>query len=278
MTDWDGLMDFAARTLQAAGELTLQHFGRAAVNWKANHTEVTAADLAAEAHIRAAIADAFPDDGILGEEGDDVPSHSGRRWVVDPIDGTRSFAVGVPLYAMLLALEEHGVPVLGCIHLPPMRQTLVAAAGAGAWVNGERARVSDCQSLSEARLVTSGLEYWRDNSTDEHRAGFDRLLKATRFARTWGDGYGYFLVATGRVELYCDPICGAHWDIAPMGVIMAEAGARITQFDGHPIAPMTSVLAGNPKLQEDALMILDGDMRPEYDFSNAVRGIPTPPR
>ncbi|HEX8905852.1 MAG TPA: inositol monophosphatase family protein, partial [Longimicrobiaceae bacterium] len=238
MKDRDGLMDFAARTMQAAGELTLQHFGRVAVEYKANQTEVTAADLAAEAHVRAAIAEAFPDDGILGEEHDDVPSRSGRRWIVDPIDGTRSFAVGVPTYSMLLALEEEGMVTLGCIHLPVLRQTLVASAGAGAWMNGERAHVSDCDELSQARLVTSGLEYWRDESTDEHRAGFERLVKATRFARTWGDGFGYFLVATGRVELFCDPYCGQYWDIAPMGVIISEAGGTITQIDGSPVAPM----------------------------------------
>ncbi|HEX8242713.1 MAG TPA: inositol monophosphatase family protein [Longimicrobium sp.] len=256
MTDRDGLMDFAARTMQAAGELTLAHFGRAAVQYKANQSEVTAADLTAEAHVRAAIAEAFPDDGIVGEEQDDAPSRSGRRWIVDPIDGTRSFAVGVPIYSMLLALEEDGEPVLGCIHLPVTRQTLVAAAGAGAWMNGERARVSDCETLGEARLVTSGLEYWRDESTDEHRAGFERLVRATRFARTWGDGYGYFLVATGRVELFCDPFCGQYWDVAPMNVVITEAGGAITQFDGSPVTEMTSVLASNGRLHQAARRIM----------------------
>ncbi|HEX6745784.1 MAG TPA: inositol monophosphatase family protein [Longimicrobium sp.] len=258
MNDRDDLMDFAARTMRAAGELTLRHFGRAAVDWKANQTEVTAADLAAEAHIRAAIAEAFPDDGILGEEHGDVASRSGRRWVVDPIDGTRSFAVGVPIYSMLLALEEDGIPVLGCIHLPVLQQTLVAAPGAGAWMNGDRAHVSDCADLREARLVTSGLEYWRDESTDEHRAGFERLVKATRFARTWGDGYGYFLVATGRVELFCDPFCGQHWDIAPMPLIISEAGGTITQIDGSPVREMASVLASNGRLHEAARRIMVG--------------------
>jgi histidinol phosphatase-like enzyme (inositol monophosphatase family) len=248
MTDRDDLMDFAARTLKSAGELTLEHFGRAAVQYKANDTEVTAADLAAEEFIRGAIIDAFPEDGILGEEGDDRPSRSGRRWVVDPIDGTRSFAVGVPTYSMLLALEEDGASVLGAIHVPVLGQTLVAATGAGAWIDGRPARVSECDDVAAARVVTSGLEYWRDNSTDEHRAGFDRLVKATRFARTWGDGYGYFLVATGRVEVYCDPICGAHWDIAPMNVVITEAGGRVSQFDGSPIAPWTSVLATGERL------------------------------
>lgn len=256
MTDPDGLMDFASRTLQAAGELTLGYFRKVAVEWKHDGSEVTAADRAAEEHVRAAIADAFPDDGILGEEGEDRPSRSGRRWVVDPIDGTRSFASGVPLYSMLLTLEDDGVPVLGCVHLPMQAETLVAASGAGAWVNGSRARVSECSDLAAARLVTSGLEYWRDHSTDAHRAGFGRLVKATRFTRTWGDGFGYFLVATGRADLICEPICGAAWDIAPFDVIFGEAGGRFTQFDGSRVVPWSTSLAANPVLGDAARRVL----------------------
>lgn len=258
MTDADNLMDFAARTLQAAGELTLRHFGSAAVEWKRDGSEVTVADRAAEEHIRAAIADAFPDDGILGEEGEDRPSRSGRRWVIDPIDGTRSFASGVPLYSMLLTLEAEGAAILGCCHLPVQRETLIAASGGGAWVNGRPARVSDCDELSAARLVTSGLEYWRDRSTDAHRAGFDRLVKATRFARTWGDGFGYFLVATGRAELFCDPICGDAWDIAPFGLIFTEAGGAYTQIDGSPVVPWSSAVASNGRLHDAARRVLVG--------------------
>jgi len=258
MGDPDELMEFASATLRRAGELTLEHFGRAAVRYKANDTEVTAADLAAEAFIRAAITEAFPDDGILGEEGDDRPSRSGRRWVVDPIDGTRSFAVGVPLYTMLLALEVDGRAVLGCCHVPVLGQTLVAATGAGAWIDGRPARVSECDDLSAAKVVTSGLEYWRDSSTDAHRAGFERLVNATRFTRTWGDGYGYFLVATGRVDVYCDPICGERWDIAPMPVLLTEAGGRISQFDGEAVAPWTSVVAANARLHDPARALLVG--------------------
>jgi histidinol-phosphatase len=258
MTDLDSLMDFAVRTLRGAGEQTLKHFGTAAVDYKGDGSEVTAADLAAEAYVRAAIAEAYPDDGILGEEGEDQPSTSGRRWIVDPIDGTRSFAAGVPLYASLLALEVDGTAVLGCCHLPVTGSTLVAATGAGAWVDGRPARVSACDELSAAKLVTSGFEYWRDRSSDEHRAGFQRLVDATRFARTWGDGYGYFLVATGRVELYCDPIAGAAWDIAPMGVILAEAGGRYTQFGGAPVGPWTTALASNGRLHEAARQVLRG--------------------
>ncbi|MBD0319209.1 MAG: histidinol phosphate phosphatase [Gemmatimonadetes bacterium] len=258
MNDRDGLMDFAVRAAEGAGKITLEHFGRAAVEFKGDGSEVTVADRAAEEFIRNALRESFPEDGIVGEEGEDVPSKSGRRWIVDPIDGTRSFSSAVPLYAVLIALEENGTPTLGCCHFPVLGETLAAASGAGAWLNGRRSRVSQCDDLSDARLVTSGLEYWRDRSTDEHRAGFGRLVDATRFARTWGDAYGYFLVATGRMDLLCDPISGAYWDYAPMNVIISEAGGRFTQFDGSPVGAWTSALAANTRLHDTAAAVLRG--------------------
>lgn len=250
----DDLMDFAVRTARDAGDVTLRHFGTAAVQFKGDGSELTAADLAAEAYIRAALAEAFPDDGVLGEEEAERPSRSGRRWIVDPIDGTRSFASGVPLYSVLMTLEAEGRPVLGCAHFPAIGQTLVAGVGAGAWVNGQRVRVSECDDLASARLVTSGLEYWRDHA--EYRAGFDRLVDATRIARTWGDGFGYYLVATGRAELFCDPICGQYYDYAPFSVIIPEAGGRLGQLDGSPLGPMTNALASNALLHDAAAAVV----------------------
>lgn len=255
MTDRDDLMDFAARAVRAAGEITLRHFGHVAVEFKRDGSEVTAADREAEEYLRAAVAERFPEDGILGEEGEDRPSRSGRRWIIDPIDGTRSFAAGVGLYSTLLALEDDGRPVLGCIHVPALNETVVAAEGAGAWLNGRPARVTECDDLAAARVVTSGLEYWRDYAP-EYRAGFERLVKATRFARTWGDGYGYALVATGRVDLMVDPICGQYWDYAPAQVILTEAGARYTRIDGTPVTSGGNVLTANPRLHEAAARVL----------------------
>ena len=258
MTDLDSLMDFAARTAQGAGAVTLEHFGRAAVQYKGDGSEVTAADLAAEAHIRAALADAFPEDGVMGEEEVETPSRSGRRWIVDPIDGTRSFGSGVPLYAVLLTLEEAGTPVLGCAHFPAAGRTLVAARGAGAWADGARARVSACEVLAEARVVTSGLEYWRDMADAGGRAGFDRLVGATRWARTWGDAFGYLMVCTGHAELFCDPAVGQYWDYAPFSVIVPEAGGRFTRFDGSGVAAWSEGLASNGLLHDAALDRLRG--------------------
>lgn len=258
MMDMDNLMDFAARTARAAGDVTLRHFGSAAVRFKGDGSEVTAADVEAEAHIRAALAEAFPEDGVMGEEDVETPSRSGRRWIIDPIDGTRSFASGVPLYSVLLTLEDGGRPVLGCAHLPGVGSTLVAAVGAGAWLDGVRVRVSDCDDMLAARVVTSGLEYWRDHASGARRAAFDQLLLATRFTRTWGDGFGYYLVATGRAELFCDPVCGQYYDYAPFQVIMPEAGARLSRFDGSPLAPMSDALASNALLHDRAAAILLG--------------------
>jgi histidinol phosphatase-like enzyme (inositol monophosphatase family) len=258
MRDRDNLMEFAVRLAGNAGSVTLDHFGSAAVEFKGDGSEVTAADRAAEEFVRKSLAESFPEDGIMGEEGEDVPSRSGRRWIVDPIDGTRSFSCGVPLYAVLIALEEEGRPTLGCCHFPALGETLVAARGAGAWHNGRPAQMSAVDDLASARVVTSGLEYWRDRSNDADRAGFDRLVRATRFCRTWGDAYGYFLVAVGRVEVYADPICGSYWDYAPMLPIFEEAGGRLTTFTGAPLSPWSSAIAASPRLHEAASRVITG--------------------
>lgn len=249
----DNLMDFAVRTAQRAGEITLSHFGNVATERKGDGSEVTAADRESEAFILAELAEHFPEDGILGEEGGAAESRSGRRWVVDPIDATRSFSSGVPLYGVLIALEDKGVPLLGCCHLPALGETLVAAMGAGAWWNGTRARVSEVADLSEARVLTSGMEYWRDWATPQGREGWTELVRQARFARTWGDCYGYTLVATGRADIMAEVAAGATWDYLPMVPILSEAGGRFTTLGGGPVAAWTSALASNGRLHEAAI-------------------------
>lgn len=251
-------MDFCARTARRAGDLTLEHFGTVSVELKGDGSEVTAADRDSEALIRAAIAEEFPADAIMGEEGTGVTGSSGRRWIIDPIDGTRSFAAGVPLYGVLIALEVAGEPVLGCCHLPALNATLVAALGAGAWINGRPAQVSDCDDIGAARVLTSGLEYWRDWSTPAAMEGFEELVRTCRFARTWGDCYGYFLIATGRAEIMVDPACGALWDCAPLLPILQEAGGRYTTLGGGPVRPWSSALATNALLHGAAVACWGG--------------------
>lgn len=251
--DLDTLMHFASEVAARAGEVTRARFGRVATEWKADGTEVTEADREAERLIRSLIRERFPDDGIFGEEEAETASQSGRRWIVDPIDGTRSFSSGVPLYGVLLALEQDGEVLLGCCHLPEGGDTLVAARGAGAWFNGSPARVSGCETLRDARVVTSGLEYWRDRSDPEARAGWSRLVETTRFARTWGDCFGHVMVATGRAEIFADPISGAYWDFAPFLPIVAEAGGRLTDFAGAPLGAWSTSLTTSAALHAPAL-------------------------
>jgi histidinol-phosphatase len=257
-SDLDNLMDFAVRTSEAAGRITLAQFGSAVVTFKLDGSELTDADTAAEEHMRSAIAEHYPEHGIFGEEGARVSGIGRFRWIVDPIDGTRSFASGVPLYGVLLALEERGVPTLGCCHFPVLSFTIVAARGAGCWSGGRRVEVSSCERLDEARIVTSGLEYWRDWATPLCRQGFDRLVSLGRFTRTWGDCYGYCMVASGRADVLADPACGARWDYAPMIPIITEAGGIFSTLSGGSIHSWSTALATNGRLHGDALSCWGG--------------------
>ncbi len=260
MLEYDKLMEFAVRTAEAAGRITLDHFGSVAVEYKGDGSEVTAADRAAEEYVLAAIGESFPDHGILGEEGALRGTDGRFRWIIDPIDGTRSFASGVPLYGVLLALEEAGKPILGCCHFPGLGDTVVAARGAGCWWGGRRASVSECTDLSEARVVTSGLEYWRDWATPAGRDGFETLVRRARFGRTWGDCFGYVLVATGRAEVLADPASGATWDYAPMVPIIEEAGGRYTTLGGRPVSAWSTALATNGHLHSQAVSCWDSSL------------------
>jgi len=250
--DLDNLMAFAVTTAENAGRITLSHFGSASVVFKTDGSEVTAADTAAEAFILSAIAEQYPGHGVFGEEGARLEATGRFRWIVDPIDGTRSFASGVPLYGVLLTLEIDGVPVLGCCHFPALGETLVAATGGGCWMGNRPARVSDCDDMGQARLVTSGLEYWRDWATPAGKEGFERILSRVRLGRTWGDCFGYALIATGRADILADPACGAHWDYAPMVPIIAEAGGAFTTLSGGPVRSWSSALATNGRLHDRA--------------------------
>lgn len=248
-------LEFAMEAAWQAGRATLAHFGtNIAVEWKGDDSPVTVADREAETILRRLIEGRYPDHAIVGEEfGADDRRDAPFRWIVDPIDGTRSFASGVPLYGVLIAMEEDGAPRLGCCHLPETGQTVVAATGAGAWLNGQRTRVSEVEELAEARVVTSGLEYWRDWANPDGMEGWNRLVGRTRFARTWGDCYGYIMVATGRAEILADPAAGSYWDYAPMVPILTEAGGRFTTLGGTPPRSWGSALATNGRLHAPAM-------------------------
>ncbi len=245
-----GLLDEAVGLARRAGEFTLGHFRRAdlQVDTKGDGTPVTVADRGAEAQLRAEIAELFPDDGIFGEEQAEKPGTSGRRWIIDPIDGTKAFTHGVPLYTNLLALEDAQGIAIGVINVPALGETVYAGRGLGAWCNDEAVHTDDTAQLTGSYLMTSGFAGWPGDT-------IDRLNAHGVHMRTWGDGYGYTLVATGRVQAMADSVAELY-DLAPMPVIMAEAGGRFTDLIGRPGPAGGSGLASNGRIHDELLELL----------------------
>lgn len=246
----ESLLEEAVEVLMRAGELTLGHFRAAGlvVDAKADGTPVTEADRAAERLVREYLAERHPGDAVVGEEGGATPGTSGRRWVVDPIDGTKAFTRGVPLYSNLLAVEDEHGWAAAVVHLPALGETVAAGRGLGCHHNGARCGVSDTSELHRAYLTTSAFEHW-----DE--AALVAVRRSGVAMRTWGDGYGYALVATGRVDAMVDP-AAALWDAAPMPLLLAEAGGRFTDFDGVERADGGCGVATNGILHDEVLALL----------------------
>jgi histidinol-phosphate phosphatase (EC 3.1.3.15) len=223
------LLDFALEAAWLAGRLTLGYFQTGLrVERKSDNSPVTIADREAEKLLRERIAKVWPDHGIIGEEFGRQPGAGAITWIIDPIDGTKSFIHGVPFYSVLVAAVDASGPVVGVAHYPALNDTIYAARGAGCYWNGRRARVSTIDRLEDATLLFSDVIGYGD-----HQAAYETLVQATAIQRTWGDSYGYALVATGRAEIMLDPIMNI-WDCAPFGVIMAEAGGTFTDWHGRP--------------------------------------------
>jgi histidinol-phosphatase len=247
----DGVIAETRTLAEAAGNLTLEWFRRTdlAVDRKADGSEVTAADREAERHIREYLSKHHPDDAVLGEEEGVADGTSGRRWIIDPIDGTRGFVRGVPLYSTLIALVDDEGPLAGVIRFPALDITISAGRAGGCWVGDHRCSVSDTATLNGALMNTSDFETF---SVQQFSAARDAGI----MMRTWGDAYGYFLVATGQAEAMIDPICST-WDLAPMPLIIGEAGGRFTSIDGAADYTLGSGVATNGVLHEAVLGVLD---------------------
>ena len=242
-----------------AGELTLQYFQRddLQVDRKADGSPVTVADRQAEQHLRQRIVAAFPDDAIVGEEFPERPGTSGFRWILDPIDGTKSFIHGVPLYGTLVGLECQSASVLGVILMPALHECVYAVAGQGAWYVSKGkpprpATVSKCPCLAEGLFLTSEVANF---DASGRREVYDRLQSASRLGRTWGDCYAYLMVATGRAEVAIDPLMNV-WDAAALLPIIEEAGGMYTDWNGNRTIRSGNALATNGRVQEEVLAII----------------------
>ncbi|KUI40236.1 inositol monophosphatase family protein [Mycobacterium sp. GA-2829] len=230
-----------------AGRLSDRWFGARGldVEVKADGSPVTLADREIELTLRDAVGAAFPDDGFSGEEYPDTDGDSGFRWIVDPIDGTKSFVRGVPLYANLIALQEGDEIVFGVINLPGAGVVVHAERGHGCWRNGVQVQVSDRPVLDGAYVMATWLEDWDAGLIgDLHTQGV--------VLRTWGDAFGYAMVACGHADAVVDYRAHA-FDLAPMPVIIEEAGGRFTSLDGRRVIDGGDGIASNG-LIHDALL------------------------
>ncbi|MBI5865661.1 MAG: histidinol-phosphatase [Planctomycetes bacterium] len=247
------LLDFAVEAAQLAGAVTLGYFNaQTPVEWKQDRSPVTAADRSAEEKLRERIERAFPGHGIVGEEHGERPGDGRVRWILDPIDGTFSFIHGVPLYSVLVGLEIDGEVQVGVIHLPALGETVYAARGLGCWWNGRRARVSATAELPGATVLTGGGKMFEKTGRWPH---FERLIKTCGVHRSWCDGYGYSLVATGRADIAVDPIMKI-WDVAALVPVVLEAGGRITDWKGRCTHQAGEIVATNGQVHDAVLKTL----------------------
>jgi histidinol phosphatase-like enzyme (inositol monophosphatase family) len=239
------LLEFAVEIARGAGEITLQYFRKQPeTSRKSDGSFVTIADRQAESYLRHRIAERFPDDGILGEEEGETRGKSGRRWILDPIDGTFAFVHGVPLYGVLIAVEIENEMSVGVVNMPALGEIVSAAKGLGCFLNGEPARVSTTAELKDALLLSTNF------------VSATELLQArARVSRTWGDCYGYVLVATGRADVMLDPVMNL-WDCAPLLPIMEEAGGTFTDWRGVRTADGGNSIATNGLLLDEVMSLI----------------------
>ena len=249
----------AEELARAAGEVALGYFGaRIEVETKADDTPVTIADRETESLLRAEIQRRYPDHGVFGEEHGEVRPGAPVRWILDPIDGTKSFVHGVPLWGVLIGIEVGGEPVVGVVHLPALGETVTAARGLGCRWNGEPCSVSAENRLEGSLVLTSDETAFHGHPAE---AGWRALAAAARITRSWGDCYGHVLVATGRAQVMVDPVL-ASWDAAPLLTILTEAGGCFTDVSGEATIHGGSGVSGNPALHPRVLDLLAGGADP----------------
>jgi len=245
---------FLLELAEKSGEFVRPFFGRPdlAVELKADQSPVTAADRGAEQLLRGLIAKKFPAHGVIGEEFGSENPGAEFVWVLDPIDGTKSFITGVPLWGTLIALLHRGVPVLGCIHQPVLRQLMVGD-GTTTTLNGRAVRMRAVAGLAEATLLTSD-----PSNLAKHQDGpaCDRLIRQAKLFRTWGDCYGYLLLAGGWADVMLDPIMNP-WDIQALVPVIRGAGGVITDWQGRDPVKANSIVAAAPDLHAQVIAALN---------------------
>ncbi|MGI8509902.1 MAG: histidinol-phosphatase [Gemmatimonadaceae bacterium] len=242
-----------AEVARVAGDFAMSLYGKnVAVDTKGDGSPVTIADRGAEERARAWIEQRFPDDGILGEEFGDVRPDAKRRWIIDPIDGTKSFVRAVPLWGTLIAVSEGDDVLAGCAYFPAVADIVVAATGAGCFWND-----APCSVSSNSNLATATVLVTDDTFPDREQRGvaWRKLASRAGVVRTWGDCYGYMLLATGRADVMADDVVSP-WDAAALYPIITEAGGIFTDWKGNATAFGGDIIATNGALGNEVRDIL----------------------
>jgi len=243
------LMQAAAEVAKFAADIAMGWYHSSVqVETKGDGSPVTIADREAERQARAWLQERFPEYGLFGEEFEAVRPEAKRRWILDPLDGTKAFVRGVPLWGTLIACCEGDTVLAGAACYPAVNELIAAAPGEGCWWNGTRASVSSVSTLAEATLVTTDERFL---DRPHRRAAWQTLSSEVAVCRTWGDCYGYLLVATGRAEIMVDDIVNP-WDAAAMYPLITEAGGRFSDWRGCDTAFGGNVIATNSALANAA--------------------------
>ena len=248
-------LEFANLLAVKSGALISDHFGshELKVELKDDHTPVTQADLEAEKLIRKMIHTRFPDHGILGEEFEPVQEDADYVWMIDPIDGTKTFTAGVPLFGTVLCLKYKGDPIMGLIHQPILNQILIGD-GETTWLNGKEVKVRKTAKIEDAILLTSDPI---NPGRYKGEVKWNKLASQVKLYRTWGDCYGYFLLATGWADIMVDPIVSP-WDFHGIIPIIKGANGTITDWEGEDALKGNSVVASNKVLHRKVIDVLNG--------------------
>jgi histidinol-phosphatase len=250
---WRARDEAAVDATTKAAQLALRYFDiDAAVQWKQDDSPVTVADREAERLLRDTFLSAFPHDGFLGEESGEHLGTSGFRWIVDPVDGTRSFFRGIPVWGTLVGLEYHGEQIAGVVAAPALGHTWRALRGDGAYRDERRIRVSKIDSLGQATLFYTNLKWFERSGKSND---FLRLATMTQNQRGCGDFWGHVLVAQGSGEMMVEH--GVHaWDVAALKPLIEEAGGRFSNWDGGADIHRPDVVISNGKVHEEVLAVL----------------------
>lgn len=253
MTELKKLLDFAIKIAVQAGDITLAYFQtQLDTEFKVDDSPVTIADKKAEELLRNRIEKHYPRHGVLGEEFGDTNKGASHRWIIDPIDGTKSFMRGVPLYGVLIGLEIDGKIELGVSYFPGVNDIVYAATGEGCFWNGKRAQVSQTASLDRAIVSFTDFQNFKNYNRSQE---WNAVANATYYRVGWSDAYGHMLVATGRCDIMLDPIMNA-WDCGPFPVILKEAGGYFGDWQGNETIYGNEALSTSQKLLPDVLELI----------------------